>query len=64
MATFFEILITLIDDTLCMINKLIFGWNPWLWEETHVPKVVSSNPSTVYWMAILTFNFVKIVMGV
>ena len=20
----------------------------WLWEETHVPKVVSSNPGTVY----------------
>ena len=24
----------------------------WLWEETHVLKVVSSNPSTVYWMDI------------
>ena len=24
----------------------------WLWEETHVPKIVSSNPSTVYWMDI------------
>ena len=24
----------------------------WLWEETHVLKVVGSNPSTVYWMDI------------
>ena len=24
----------------------------WLWEETHVPKVVGSNPGTVYWMDI------------
>ena len=24
----------------------------WLWEETHVPKVVGSNPSTVYWIDI------------
>ena len=22
----------------------------WLWEETHVPKVMVSNTSTVYWM--------------
>ena len=22
----------------------------WLWEETHVQKVVGSNPSTLYWM--------------
>ena len=22
----------------------------WLWEETHVMKVVGSNPSTIYWM--------------
>ena len=26
----------------------------WLWEETHVPKVVGSNPGTVYWMAIFS----------
>ena len=25
----------------------------WLWEETHVPKVVSSNPCAVYWMDVL-----------
>ena len=24
----------------------------WLWEETHVSKVVSSNPDTIYWMDI------------
>ena len=28
------------------------GRKPWLWDETHVPKVVGSNPSTVYWMDI------------
>ena len=28
----------------------------WLWEETHVPKDVGSNPSTVYWMDICHFN--------
>ena len=37
----------------------------WLWEETHVPKVVSLNPSTVYWMDIFSHLFVaKIVMYV
>ena len=24
----------------------------WLWEETHVPKLVGSNPGRVYWMDI------------
>ena len=23
----------------------------WSWEETRVPKVVGSNPGTVYWMS-------------
>ena len=27
----------------------------WLWEETHVPKVVGLNPSTVYRVDIFTF---------
>ena len=37
----------------------------WLWEETHVPKVVGSNLSTVYWMDIFTHLFVvKTVMFV
>ena len=26
----------------------------WLWEETHVPKVVFSNPNTMYWMDMFT----------
>ena len=35
----------------------------WLWEETHVPKVVGLNPSTIYWMDIFSHLFaVKIVM--
>ena len=24
----------------------------WLWEETHAPKIIGSNPHTVYWMDI------------
>ena len=37
----------------------------WLCEETRVPKVVSSNPSTVYWMDIFSQIFVvRIVMFV
>ena len=37
----------------------------WLREETHVLKVVGSNPSTVYWMDIFSHTFVvKIVMFV
>ena len=28
-------------------------WSSRLWEETHNRKVVSSNPSTKYWMNIL-----------
>ena len=31
----------------------------WLWEETHVLKVVGSNPSTVYWMAIFHTYLLK-----
>ena len=30
----------------------------WLWEETHVPKVVGSNPSTGYWMAMTFFTLI------
>ena len=34
-------------------------------EETHVPKVVGSNPSTVYWMDIFSHLFVvKVVIFV
>ena len=35
----------------------------WLWEEPHVPKVVCSNPSAVYWTDIFSHLFViKMVM--
>ena len=35
----------------------------WLWEETHVPKVVGLNPGAIYWMDIFSHIFVvKIVM--
>ena len=30
----------------------------WLWEEIFVPKVVGSDPSTVYWMDIFSHLFV------
>ena len=29
----------------------------WLWEETHVPKVVSLNPGIVYWMDIFSHTY-------
>ena len=32
--------------------------NKWLWEDTHVLKVVGSNPSTIYWMDIFSHLFV------
>ena len=28
----------------------------WLWEETHVPKVVGSNPGTICWMDMTFFH--------
>ena len=30
----------------------------WLWEETRVQKVVSSNPGTLYWIDIFSHLFV------
>ena len=30
----------------------------WLWEETHVPKVMGFNLGTVYWMDIFSHLFV------
>ena len=30
----------------------------WLWEETGVPKLVSLNPRTVYWIDIFSHLFV------
>ena len=45
-----------------MTNRVL---RKWLWEETRVQKVVSSNPSTIYWMDIISRKFVvKIVMFV
>ena len=29
----------------------------WLWEESHVPKVMSSNPGTVYWIDIFSRTY-------
>ena len=50
-----------------MLRSSYSGWEPGSsrWEETHVPKVVSSNPSTVYWINIYShLSVVKIVMCV
>ena len=35
---------------------------PWLWEETHILKVVGLNPSLIYWMDIFHIIFCKIVL--
>ena len=46
----------------CMMCSLNIGnsWAgalvQWLWEETHVPKVVGLNPSAVYWMDMAFFH--------
>ena len=31
----------------------------WLWEETHVLKIMGLNPCTVYWMEIFHMNLLK-----
>ena len=36
----------------CRVGALV----KWLWEETHIPKVVGSNPSAVYWMDMIFFH--------
>ena len=42
---------------------ILGGWVEWLWEETHVSKVMGSNPNIVHWMDIISHLFVvKIVM--
>ena len=50
------------------VNKLIFrslsrlqavALVQWLWEKTHVPKVVGLNPGTVCWMEIFSHIFVE-----
>ena len=46
---------------LCKQSSLV----QWLWEQTHVTKVVGLNPSTVFWMDIFHLLFaVKIVVFV
>ena len=49
----------------CSRPRTTNSYNGWagalvqcLWEKTHVPKVVGSNPSTVYWMDIFSHLFV------
>ena len=37
------------------INKYVSGWEPWS-SGYHVPKVVGSNPSAVYWMDMTFFH--------
>ena len=34
----------------------------WLWEESHVPKIMGLNPSTIYWMDFFSSICCKIVM--
>ena len=34
----------------------------WLWEETHIPKVVGSTLCTVYWMNIFSQIFVVVIV--
>ena len=44
-------------------NRRVGALVKWLWEETHVPKVVGSSPVTVFWIDIFSHIFVaKIVM--
>ena len=38
------------------ITPYSIGWEP-RWEETHVPKVVGSNPSAVYLTDITFFTY-------
>ena len=46
--------------TLSISYKLSMAWAgalvEWLWEETHMMKVVGSNPSAIYWMDIFHIN--------
>ena len=40
-----------------MLLKRVGALVEWLWEETRVPKDVSSNPCTVYWMGIFSHTY-------
>ena len=47
--------IRLATGTSDRLKCLLSGQEPWSsGEETHVPKVVGSNPGTVYWMDIFS----------
>ena len=51
------------DENRYRVTYLLQGREPR--EETHVPKVVGSNPRTIYWMEIFSHKFVvKIVLFV
>ena len=41
---------------LCELNEVAGALVEWLWEETHVPTVVGSNLSAIYWMDITFFH--------
>ena len=51
-----------IDVNFVYKNNLRVRLNVEPWEETRVPKVVGSNPGTVYWMDFFTCICCKIVM--
>ena len=51
--------IHLIEKGQFWLNILIIGREPWwLWEETHVLKVMGSNPCTIHWMDIFSNIFI------
>ena len=50
-------------DQLTLLSLMAGALVQWLWEETHVLKVMGSNTGTLYWMDIISQIFVvKIVM--
>ena len=51
-----------VDVNFVYKNNLRVRLNVEPWEETRVPKVVGSNPGTVYWMDFFTCICCKIVM--
>ena len=56
---------TIINLCIIKLQAVIKNWSlwagalvQWLWEETHVPKVVGSNPGALYWMVITFFTYI------
>ena len=41
-----------------IVNSWAVALVQWLWEETHVPKVVGLNPGTGYWMDMTFFTLI------